>query len=402
MKRLLLLSILILFFPAFLSAQTDSAARGIVVEAATGTKYAILIGVNDYVRLSKLRYAKNDIEALRDELYKTGFEEKNVFSLTCSSESKNLPTKENIELIVDVVLDRAKEGDIVIIAMSGHGIEADGEARFCPPDTNPSDLLRTTVSIKNIFESLEQSKATFKLMIVDACRDNPFTTRSVAGASALQTLADPPSGVMLLQSSRSGQVSYEDSELQRGVFTHYIVEGLRGKAADKEGRITLLGLTKYTMDETPLHVLNRFRSSQQPYLRGEITDFVLANVAAASSNNTSRQERQIEEARRMEERRKEELVGTWRQFANGIALGDFVVRINRETGHYEMFMVDFSDAMLVKPREISNVQYDGRIWSYDSDWGSKIVKFVLRKRNNNTFEGIVEGNQYNRLVRIAR
>jgi len=249
---------------------------------------------------------------------------------------------------------------------------------------------------------LEQSKATFKLMIVDACRDNPFTTRSVAGASALQTLADPPSGVMLLQSSRSGQVSYEDSELQHGVFTHYIVEGLRGKAADKEGRITLLGLTKYTMDETPLHVLNRFRSSQQPYLRGEITDFVLANVAAASSNNTSRQERQIEEARRMEERRKEELVGTWRQFANGIALGDFVVRINRETGHYEMFMVDFSDAMLVKPREISNVQYDGRIWSYDSDWGSEIVKFVLRKRNNNTFEGIVKGNQYNRLVRIAR
>ena len=44
---------------------------------------------------------------------------------------------------------------------------------------------------------------------------------------------------MLLQSSQRGQQSYEDPDLQRGVFTHYIVEGLRGKAADKEGRITL-------------------------------------------------------------------------------------------------------------------------------------------------------------------
>ena len=131
-----------LLFPA-LSLFASAQSRGVTIEETAGTKYAILIGVNDYVRLSKLRYAKNDIEALRDELYKTGFEEKNVFTLTCGSEFKNLPTKENIELIVNVVLNRAKEGDIVIIAMSGHGIEADGEARFCFPDTNPSDLLTT-------------------------------------------------------------------------------------------------------------------------------------------------------------------------------------------------------------------------------------------------------------------
>ena len=180
MKRL---TIGLLLF--FVYCQSVSAQKGVVVEETAGTKYAVLIGVNDYVRLSPLRYAKNDTEVLRDELYKTGFEERNVYTLTCGSVSKNLPTKENIELIVDVVLEQAKERDIVIIAMSGHGIEVDGEARFCPPDTNPGDLARTTVSIKNIFAALEQSKATFKLMIVDACRDNPFATRSVAGASAL-------------------------------------------------------------------------------------------------------------------------------------------------------------------------------------------------------------------------
>ena len=60
---------------------------------------------------------------------------------------------------------------------------------FVPRIPIPSDLIGTTVSVKNIFEALEQRKATFKLMIVDACRDDPFATRSVAGASALRTLA---------------------------------------------------------------------------------------------------------------------------------------------------------------------------------------------------------------------
>ena len=151
------LTFALILFPALCLAalaQSESTPKGVAIESATGTKYAILIGVNDYVRLSKLRYAKNDIEALRDELYKIGFEEKNVSTLTCGSTNNKRPSKENIELFIEVVLEQAKERDIVLVAMSGHGIEVDGEARFCPPDTKPDDLSQTTVSIKGIFEAL--------------------------------------------------------------------------------------------------------------------------------------------------------------------------------------------------------------------------------------------------------
>ena len=265
-------------------AQSELTPKGVAVEAATGTKYAILIGVNKYVRMNQLRYAKNDIEALRDELLKIGFEDKNVYTLTCDGEPKNQPTKENIENIVSFVLEHAKEGDVVIVSMSGHGVEVEGgEARFCPPDTNPTTparILDTTVSIQSIVDALEQSKATFKLMIVDACRNDPFLVRN-AGVSPLQTLADPPAGVMQLRSSRSGQVSWEDPNLKSGVFTHHLVEGLRGKAADGEGRITLMGLATYTMRETPTYVFREFRERQNPILRahGEIADLVLTTVS---------------------------------------------------------------------------------------------------------------------------
>ena len=241
-------------------------------------KYAVLVGVNDYVRLQKLRYTKNDIEALRDELLKIGFEKKNVYCLTSgAAEEKNRPTKENIEVIIETVLKLAKHGDTVIIAMSGHGVEVGGQARFCPPETKDdrASLEDSTVAIGDIFKKFERCDATFKLMLIDACREDPFRAKNVAGAKSLGTLDDPPKGVMLLQSCAKDELSYEDTDLKHGIFTHYFIEGLRGEAANKKGEVTLLSLAAYTIEETQRHALDQFRARQQPYLKGEISDFVL-------------------------------------------------------------------------------------------------------------------------------
>ena len=271
MKRTALFLLVSILFCSLLAAQDkskESAAK------TTGTKYAVLIGVDDYVQYAKLRYTKNDVEALRDELYEIGFKEENVYCLTCRGKTKDLPTKENIEIVIKGVLRMAKRGDIVIIAMSGHGTQVSGEAQFCPMDTKEDDLRGTTVSITGIFADFEKSKATFKLMLVDACRNDPSLSKST-DTVAFQTLDDPPEGVMLLQSCMKGEKSREDPALERGVFTHYLVEGLRGGAVDDEGQVTLLGLAKYASAKTQKHVLDEFRDWQRPSLKGEITDFVL-------------------------------------------------------------------------------------------------------------------------------
>ena len=240
----------------------------------TGKKYAVLVGIDDYVQMTKLRFTKNDIEALRDELYEIGFEKENVHCLTCGGEAKNLPTKDNIDLVIKSVLEMAEQGDIVIIAMNGHGIEVAGEPKFCPMDTKKDNLLESTISINGVFADFKKSKATFKLMLVDACRENPFHSRS-ATATAFQTIDNPPEGVMLLQSCANGEESQEDPALKRGVFTHYLVEGLQGKAADTEGQVTLMGLAAYASKKTQNHVMSEFRAWQRPSLKGEINDFVL-------------------------------------------------------------------------------------------------------------------------------
>jgi uncharacterized caspase-like protein/ankyrin repeat protein len=139
--------------------------------------------------------------------------------------------------------------------------------------TEPS--IGTSINIDETFEKFSKCKATFKLMLVDACRTNPFSDKSGDDASALQMLNDPPRGSMLLQRCTTGEISREDDEFQHGVFIHYLIEGLDGKAADRDGKVMLLGLVSYVTEQTQRRVVNKFRDRQRPRLRGEITDFVL-------------------------------------------------------------------------------------------------------------------------------
>lgn len=274
MKNVILLS-----FYAFLACSALSASE------PQGKKYALLIGIDDYVKMRPLRYAKNDIEALREQLYKIGFKKENVFCLKCGGSAKEMPSKEAIMTTIEHVIGLAEKGDILFLAMTGHGIEAgDGTARFCPFDADPQNLLTTTVPISDIFEGIERCKATFKLMMIDACREDPFRGRHAGGAKMVDTLDNPPKGCVLLQSCAKGELSLEDDQFKHGIFTYYFIEGLSGKAADKEGRITLLGLMSYAGDKTRRRAYEIERSLQRPYLKGETTDFVIVDFVVGRVN----------------------------------------------------------------------------------------------------------------------
>lgn len=267
-------NVLVFFFLPFLLCSFAFGAEG--EDAAGGQKkYAVLIGVNKYEKLSPLRYAKRDIEALRDQLYKIGFEKKDVCCLTTDAAPQDNPTGERIKSAIEEVIERAREGDVLFFAMAGHGVEVGGEARFCPVDTDDRNLLRTTLPIKSIYEAIKKCKATFKLMSVDACRDNPFLGRNLFGARSIQMLPPLPPGCVLLQSCAMGQQSFEDPELRHGIFTYYLIEGLSGEAAD-DGKVMFLGLAKYVSDKTKQRASDKFKVVQMPHYNFNVLDFALA------------------------------------------------------------------------------------------------------------------------------
>src|SRR5262249_1420735 len=121
------------------------------------------------------------------------------------------------------------------------------ESFFCPTDARLSEsrdlaeLSKSLVGFTELFSALEVSGAGVKLLLIDACRDDPSAGRTVD----LDTLPRPPRGTAALCSCKSGEREFETEKLQHGVFFHFVLEGLRGQARDGEGEITWLSLVSY-------------------------------------------------------------------------------------------------------------------------------------------------------------
>jgi tetratricopeptide (TPR) repeat protein len=218
-------------------------------QAAKGKRYAVLIGINAYEhpRLRKLRYAENDAAQLARLLRRAGYE---VVLLTGAEGARNArqqPTRANIEARLDEVLRRCRRGDTVLVAFAGHGLQFAGktDAYLCPADARPfGDETGSLVSLEGIYARLDKSFASAKLLLLDACRDDPALKRGARGLSG-DGLSGPPSGVAVLFSCRAGQLAFEDDKLRHGVFFHFVLEGLKGKAANEDDEVTWARLAEY-------------------------------------------------------------------------------------------------------------------------------------------------------------
>lgn len=272
MRKLLItlvFSVLYFVVPGFLCAQPK--------------KIAVLVGVDRYVKLTDLQYPKNDVEKLRDTLLRIGFERKNVFCLVRSDMPEDVPTRRNILRDVRFACELAKTGDTLLVVLSGHGIETvPGKQMFCPQDADDSDRDTTMLLFEEVYAQLEKCVASNKLMIVDACRthDVPLKAgaKSTSNIKTLDALPEPPKGCALLQSCNRGQKSLEDPDAEHGVFSRYVIEGLAGEAADKDGNITLGQFFNYVRENTLHRARAIDRSIQSPQLSGDASDFLLARI----------------------------------------------------------------------------------------------------------------------------
>jgi TPR repeat protein len=224
---------------------------------AAGKKYALLVGVRDYsdARLSELAFTENDVEQLDRILSANGFQSEVLTTTRGEADAARRPTAANIRGRLKGILARANKQDLVLVALAGHGlrtrVESAGKARdesfFCPADARPgqgrdlAELGQTLLGFTELFAALGDSGAGVKLLLIDACRHDPEAGRNVD----LDTLPYPPRGTAALFSCKSGERAFETPKVGHGVFFHFVLEGLRGKARNDEGEVTWLSLAGY-------------------------------------------------------------------------------------------------------------------------------------------------------------
>jgi uncharacterized caspase-like protein len=139
--------------------------------------FALVVGVGKYppTKFCNLPGAEPDANDLAKTLIDQGYPKENVTVLTNSrgaSEDPLLtPNAENIRREIDLLLDHRQPTDVVVIAMAGHGLQLKGEPyAFCPFDADPEQK-KNLISIDEIYANMQKCNAEFKLLLVDACRE---------------------------------------------------------------------------------------------------------------------------------------------------------------------------------------------------------------------------------------
>jgi formylglycine-generating enzyme required for sulfatase activity len=228
-------------------------------QADRGKKHALVVGVRGYdsSKMSHLKYTENDAEKLAEVLEKRGGFSVRVLTTSRGVKRKaDAPTIANLRREIKALLADKKRNDTILVALAGHGIQARVKDReesfFCPSDAQFNDNNKL-LALGQLFRDLDDCGAGVKLLLVDACRNDPKEGRNVE----IDTLPRIPSGTAALFSCSSGERAFETDKLGggHGVFFFHVIQGLQGEARDKRGEVTWAGLSEYVTravaDEVP-------------------------------------------------------------------------------------------------------------------------------------------------------
>jgi len=250
--------------------------------------WAVVIGINDYPRIRKLKYAVNDAKAFYDLLVQTNqIPPENVFLML--NEQANL--KQVRSTLGTRLKNKASKDDMVIIYFAGHGAterdmmspDGDGlEKYLLPYDAVPNDLYSSALPMREIAHILHRISSERLVFIADACYSGASGGRTVSTTGIRANLSDAfieriagGKGKIIITASSANEVSVEKDELRHGVFTYYMVEGLRGRAdSDRDGLITVDEAYRYVSDK----VTRATGQEQHPVKKGAVEGRLVLGV----------------------------------------------------------------------------------------------------------------------------
>jgi hypothetical protein len=248
-----------------------------------GKRWAVVIGVSEYrdPDIMPLRFADRDAKSFYDFLRSDlagfgGFAPENIRILLNSD-----ATYANIRVALFDFLKNATEDDVVYIYFAGHGAPDPDRLEnlyLLPYDANSKQLGGTGFPMEDMNKALRQVAAKHKVLITDACHSGGVSagTRSLninQINQAFLSQAISSSGVhATFTASGPNQISQEGPQWGggHGVFTHFMLEGLRG-AADEDGdHIVSLGELMHWVKD---RVRRETRNAQVPEIGPTAYDF---------------------------------------------------------------------------------------------------------------------------------
>jgi formylglycine-generating enzyme required for sulfatase activity len=223
-----------------------------------GKSYALLIGVEVYDNpdISQLRYAVKDVTAVGDFLEKSlGYSSVRVMT-SATNDVRSKPTHINIIKSLAAIAKDVGPNDTFLLYFSGHGFSKQGQSFLGSINVDPDSIetLRlSSVPVIDLQTMLRNIKARQVILIMDACRNDPEAgkgdgdnklTGDLAKSLgvAAKSASESGGGSAMLFACSEGERAFEEPGFEKSVFTHYLLEGLSGKA----GSLGIEDIVSYT------------------------------------------------------------------------------------------------------------------------------------------------------------
>ncbi|HEV8145014.1 MAG TPA: caspase family protein [Bryobacteraceae bacterium] len=237
----------------FLAALAPAQQRGITLEQPVLQAHnlrALVIGNAKYTA-SPLANPANDARALSAVLTEIGFGVETATDLDYKK----------LGITVDRFVKRLGRGDIALFFYAGHGMQIEGENYLVPVDFDAKDEAEAKYSaypLARILEGMERADSILNLVILDACRNNPFRTSRAAGGglAPMGTAA----GTFVAFATSPGRTASDNSQAANGLFTAYLLESLKTP-----------GLTlDEVFNRTRLQVFRASKEAQRPWSQSSV------------------------------------------------------------------------------------------------------------------------------------
>lgn len=231
-------------------------------------RVALVMGNSAYKNVARLANPANDAALVGGMFRKAGFDTVDV--------KLDLNVAEMRKALRDFG-GKAREADVAVVYYAGHGIELDGTNYLIPTDATletDSDVLDETLPLDRALFAVEPAKQ-LRLVILDACRDNPFAKtmkRTIAARAIGRGLAkvEPTSpNTMIAFAAKAGSTA-SDGDAKNSPFATALVERLPMPGLD------LRKAFGFVRDD----VLKNTGYKQEPYVYGSLGGDDVAIVPA--------------------------------------------------------------------------------------------------------------------------
>src|SRR6202521_1406693 len=238
----------------------------LVGAAGAEKRIALVIGNSNYEHEAKLPNPINDATTVADLLKNAGFDIVDArFNLA------NADFKRAIRQFTY----QARDADMAVVYFAGHGIEVGGTNYLIPVDAKLATDVDTedeAVSLDRVIKAIEPAKR-LRLVILDACRDNPFSDRMkrtfpIRAVTKGLARVEPPFGDTLIAfAARAGSIA-DDGTGKNSPFTAALVKYL-----------ALPGLyVRIALGHVRDEVLQSTANRQEPFVYGSLGGATVALV----------------------------------------------------------------------------------------------------------------------------